>query len=266
MSQTLPFITTVMPCYNGDRYLEKALNAFFTQDYPHKKLVVVDGKSSDRSHEIIASFIARGLPLIWDKTPDKGISNAINIGLAYLNKGDIFGYLGADDILLPNILSEVANFFLIAPSLDGVYFDSYSYLCESNQMSYRKCPEVKFSLNDLLKFGTIVGLQNIYIQGSHIVSNKFVEENKYSMDYELYLRLAKKGMTKFTHIPKASTVNFMDGNISSRFAMEGGLETIKYAIKHVGYMPVLWEKIYQLKRTKLKRRVVALIQKLKFLR
>ncbi|MDH2917873.1 MAG: glycosyltransferase [Sideroxydans sp.] len=253
-----------MPCYNGERYLEKALNAFFAQGYPHKKLVVVDGKSSDRSHEIIASFVERGFPMVWDKTPDKGISNAINIGLAHLNEGDIFGYLGADDILMPNILSEVANLFAIAPKLDGVYFDSYSYLCEKNVMTYRECPMVDFSLNNLLKLGTIVGLQNIYLQGSYVVSNKFVEENKYSMDYELYLRLAKKGMTKFTHIPKASTVNFMDGNISSRFAMEGGFETIKYAIQHVGYVPVLWGKVYQLKRAQIRRRIVALIQRVRF--
>lgn len=264
MSQPLPFITTVMPCYNGERYLEKVLDAFFAQEYPHKKLVVVDGKSSDRSHEIISSYIERGLPLVWDKTPDKGISSAINIGLAYLKDGDIFGYLGADDILLPNVLSEVANFFAIAPSLDGVYFDSYSYLCASNQMTYRKCPEVDFSLDNLLKYGTLVGLQNIYIQGSLVVSNQFAEENKYSMDYELYLRLAKKGTARFTHIPKPSTINLMDGNISSRFAMEGGLETIRYAIQHVGYVPALWSKIYLLKRAQIKRRVIAFIQKLKF--
>ena len=255
--RTEPFITVVMPCYNGDKYLEKVLEAFFSQDYPNKQLVIIDGKSTDRSHGIIADFISRGYPLVWDKTPDAGISNAINIGLNYLSESHIFGYLGSDDVLLPNTLNEVAYMFRMAPKLDGVYFDSYSYLCESNVMSYRKCPTSEFSLKNLVEIGTIVGLQNIYIQGSHVLAHRFSEKNKYSMDYDLYVRLATKGLSKFTYIPRASTINFMDGNVSSEYAIEGALEAIRVAVAHVGYIPALLPKIYRLNRAKIKLWIIA---------
>lgn len=259
---TQPFITIVMPCYNGERYLGKSLEAFFSQEYTNKRLVVIDGKSTDKSHEIISDYIARGYPLVWDKTPDAGVSNAINIGLGHLNERHIFGYLGSDDILMPNILSEVAYMFRVAPNLDGLYFDSYSYLCESNVMSYRKCPTSEFSLKNLVALGTIVGLQNIYIQGSHVLANRFSEENKYSMDYELYVRLAKKNQSKFTYIPRASTINFMDGNISSEFAIDGALEAVKVAVNHMGYTPCLIHKMYRLNRAKIKLRVIARLRSL----
>lgn len=236
---TQPFITIVMPCYNGERYLGRALDAFFAQDYPNKKLVIVDGKSTDESHRIIADFIARGCPLVWDKTPDVGISSAINIGLRHLKEGDIFGYLGADDILMPNVLSEVANLFGIATGIDGLYFDSYSYLGESGKLTYRKCPTAEFSLATLLKFGTIVGLQNLYIKGALVAANGFSEQNKYSMDYDLYVRLAKNKALNFTHVPMPSTINLMHGNISTKFIFEGALEAINAAVKQVGYTPRL---------------------------
>ncbi len=238
-SSAQAFITTVMPCYNGEQYLEKALEAFFAQDYPNKKLVIVDGKSTDNSHHIITGFIAKGYPLVWDKTPDIGISNAINIGLKHLNAGDIFAYLGADDILMPNVLGEVAKLFDIATGIDGLYFDSYSYLAESGRLTYRKCPTADFSLVNLLKFGTIAGLQNIYIKGELVVEKGFSEANKYSMDYDLYVKLAKSKILNFTYIPKPSTINLMHGNMSTKFVFEGALEAIHAAVKQVGYNPRL---------------------------
>lgn len=247
-----PFITVIMPCYNGDRHLEKALEAFFSQDYQNKKLVVVDGKSTDHSHFIIAGYIEKGFPIFWDKYLDTGISSAINIGLRYLKESDIFGYLGSDDILMPNILSEVAYIFGRAPEVDGLYFDSYSYSGETGKLSYRACPTSEFTLNNLLKIGTIVGLQNIYIRGAHVAENRFSESNKYSMDYDLYLRLLMKKALNFSHIRKPSSINLMYGNISTTFSYEGALEAISVAVNHVGYRPILLLRLLLLKLVKLK--------------
>lgn len=252
-----PFITTVMPCFNGDRYLTQALEAFFSQDYPNKKLVIVDGKSTDESHQIIADFIAKGYPLIWDKTEDTGISNAINIGLKHLNTDDIFAYLGADDILMPNILSKVSNLFFIARGIEGLYFDSYGYIDISGKLTYRCCPTGDFTLKNLLKFGTIVGLQNIYIKGSLIKEQRFTESNKFSMDYDLYLRLAMSGTLKFCYVPIPSTVNMMNDNISTQFIIEGAMESIHAAVFQVGYTPRLMYRQARLCLARIKKFIIS---------
>lgn len=236
---TLPQISIVMPCYNGERYLRKALEAFFDQSYSNKRLIIVDGKSTDSSHQIIAEYIGKGCPVIWDKTPDTGISNAINIGLRHLREGEIFGYLGADDILLPNVLSGVGDLFGVAAGLDGLYFDSYSYIGETGKLIYRKCPTDEFTLATLLRFGTIVGLQNIFFKGELVTANRFSENNRYSMDYDLYIRLLSNGALNLTHVPMPSTVNLMHGNISTRYIFEGTLEALNAAVSHVGYTPRL---------------------------
>lgn len=248
----MPCITIIMPCYNGMMYLERSLDAFFSQSYGNKKIVVVDGKSTDKSHEIISDYIARGYPIIWDKTLDTGISNAINIGIRHLDDGDVFGYLGSDDILMPNILSEISYLFCVADGVDGIYFDSFSYVGGDGKLNYRRCPTDEFSLANLLKYGTIVGLQNIYIKSSLIDAGCFSEANKYSMDYDLYVRLTKNKGVNFSYIPKASTVNIMNGNLSTKFAFEGALEAINSAVKQVGYTPRLMCRLVLLRLAKLR--------------
>lgn len=235
MSSVRPRIVIIMPCYNGEKYLEKVIDAFMAQDYEKKLLIIVDSKSNDSSWQVISKHARNSDSIVWDKTPDNGISHAINVGLKHVSDHDIFGYLGADDVLLPGILSQVANLFAIADELDGVYYDSYS--CVGGGLKARKCPTSLFSLANLIKFGTIAGLQNIYIRGAHVQAQQFDETNRYSMDYDLYLRLAKAKKTNFLHIELPSTVNIMDGNISSRWARQGSREALAAIIKHIGYSP-----------------------------
>ena len=123
-------------------------------------------------------------------------------------------------------------------------------------MVYRKCPVTTFSLKNLLKLGTIAGLQNIYIRGQYVLSNKFLETNRYSMDYELYLRLTKSGVENFMYIPQPSSVNFMNGNISTKYAIQGSLETIQAAILHSGYTPELIQRLIRLKLGQIKRSIL----------
>ena len=195
---------------------------------------------------------------MWDKTPDMGISDAINIGIRHLNKQEIFGYLGCDDILMPGVLDEVANLASVAPKIDGFYFDSVSYSVGGNRLSYRKCPTSTLSLDNLLKFGTIVGLQNIYIRSEHVVNNKFAVHLKYSMDYEYYIRLTRGGVSSFCHLPKPSTINIMDQNVSTAFMLEGSFEAIKAAAEQVGYRPRLLYRLLLLKIAQLKSWLVKL--------
>jgi glycosyltransferase involved in cell wall biosynthesis len=228
-----------MPCYNGEKYLEKALTAFVSQSYENKRLIIVDGKSTDNSHNIIKKFIDAGHPLIWDQTPDTGISNAINIGLQHLTSSEIFGYLGCDDILMPQVLAEVSSVLAVAEGIDGVYFDSFSYAVSACELTYRACPKTDFSFKNLLKLGTIVGLQNIFIRSNHVIEYKFSEFHKYSMDYDLYLRMAKNNRSNFAHIGKPSTINIMDGNISTNFALSGASEALQSGINLAGWTPRL---------------------------
>ena len=48
-----------LPVYNGDRYLEEALDSLLAQTYTDFELVISDNASTDRTEEICRSFAER---------------------------------------------------------------------------------------------------------------------------------------------------------------------------------------------------------------
>lgn len=233
-------ISIILPSYNSDKHLRSCIAAFLSQDHPEKRLLIVDGKSTDASHEIIRRFADEYEDIEWIRENDTGISNAINIGIEHLRDDDIFGFLGADDILLPGTLGETSEFMHDSPEAIGVFFDSYTQNAKGER-KLRECPSATMTMDALLRYRTIAGLQNIYLRADLVKRYGFNTDAKYSMDYELYLRLAKDGFgERFLHMARPSTINISDGNISTSFRRASKREALKFAYN---IAPFGWHKI-----------------------
>jgi len=73
--------------------------------------VIVDGGSTDGTLEIIKKYKESFSDKInYISEPDKGACDAWNKGLK-LARGDIFGWLGADDKFEPEAFTAVIDFF-----------------------------------------------------------------------------------------------------------------------------------------------------------
>lgn len=87
-------ISVITVCFNSEATIAYAIESFLAQDYSDKELVIVDGASTDRTLEIVASFKS---PLIRHYSePDAGLFDAMNKGLR-LFEGDAVGFLNSDD-------------------------------------------------------------------------------------------------------------------------------------------------------------------------
>ena len=53
-------LAVVIPCYNHEQYIEKAVDSCLGQTRPPDRIVVIDDGSSDRSVEILEGYAARG--------------------------------------------------------------------------------------------------------------------------------------------------------------------------------------------------------------
>lgn len=233
-------ISIVLPSLNSKRYLRACINAFLDQDYDNKRLIIVDGKSEDGSHEIIRSLQEKYEEIHWIQEVDQGLSDAINIGLKHVNDGEIFGFLGSDDILLQGTFKKLEDALRNKPDAVGAFFDSFSQSA-TGERKRRNCPSDNMSLSNLLKHRTIAGLQNTYLKSEIVKRYEFNTEIKYAMDYELYLRLAADGLgEKVFHIPTPSTININDDNISTRFRKSSKREALQLAYK---YAPIGWRKL-----------------------
>lgn len=101
-----PKISIGLPVYNGENYIEEAINSLIHQSFKDFEIVISDNASTDRTQEICEFF----------QSQDKRIRyyrNSTNMGAAYnykkvfkLAKGDFFKWMAHDDKCSPNYLEE----------------------------------------------------------------------------------------------------------------------------------------------------------------
>lgn len=228
-----------MPNFNGEKTIEDSILSVVNNKYSSKELIIVDGKSTDKSHDIIERYIEKYDFIKWIDIKDRGISDAINIGLENTS-GDIIGYLGSDDLLNIETLFKINDSKQLV-DFDAIYFDSYTYYIDKNIIQLRKCPNIIFNRINLIKYGTLVGLQNIFFNKKVFNNIRYDINNKYSMDYEIYFRIVRE-FSNFIYIEYPATINKFENNISHRLARVQTKEALqsmyKYLIwKDLRYLP-----------------------------
>jgi glycosyltransferase involved in cell wall biosynthesis len=114
-------VTIVTPCLNSERFLEQTILSVLEQDYPRIEFIVMDGGSTDGSLGILRKYERR---LRWESAPDNGTADAVNRGFA-LGKGEILGFLNADDRYRPNAVSAAVRCLRENPDAAAVYGDAW---------------------------------------------------------------------------------------------------------------------------------------------
>ena len=110
-------VSILIPCYNADRWIAKAIESALAQTWPEKEIIVVDDGSSDRSLDVIQEFNDR---IRWESGPNRG-SNAARNRLLELARGEWLQYLDADDYLRPEKVARQIHFARVHPEYDVIY-------------------------------------------------------------------------------------------------------------------------------------------------
>ena len=118
-------VSIVTPTLNQARYLERTINSIRAQTYPVLEHLVIDGGSTDATHDILTRASAAG-PVSWTSGPDAGMYDAVNKGVAR-TRGDIIGYLASDDVYLPWAVETVVQAFADRPDADLVFGDGITF-------------------------------------------------------------------------------------------------------------------------------------------
>lgn len=108
-------ISIIIATRNAASVLPQALQSVIDQRFADWECIVVDGASSDGTLSVIAEYEQRDERIRHISEPDRGTYDAFNKGWR-LAKGEWVYYLGADDVLLPDGLEELAA--LARPDVD----------------------------------------------------------------------------------------------------------------------------------------------------
>jgi glycosyltransferase involved in cell wall biosynthesis len=108
-------ISIVTPSYNQGNYIKKAIQSVLAQDYPHVEHIILDNCSTDQTLDVLKRYDH----LTWRSEPDNGQSDALNRGFK-MARGDIVGWLNADDQYLPGCFQSVIDFLSRHSEIDIV--------------------------------------------------------------------------------------------------------------------------------------------------
>jgi glycosyltransferase involved in cell wall biosynthesis len=102
----MPLISVGMPVYNGENYIEPAIESILNQTFDDFRLIISDNASTDRTEEICHKYTLKDTRIRYFRN-QKNLGAAHNFNLVFkLSSSKYFMWAAHDDIYAPNFLSS----------------------------------------------------------------------------------------------------------------------------------------------------------------
>jgi glycosyltransferase involved in cell wall biosynthesis len=100
-----PLISVIMPVYNGELFLERAIESILVQTFENFEFIIINDGSSDKSLEVIEKYKKKDERIFLISRKNKGLVYSLNEGIEN-SKGEYIARMDADDISLTTRLEE----------------------------------------------------------------------------------------------------------------------------------------------------------------
>jgi glycosyltransferase involved in cell wall biosynthesis len=119
-----PLVSILIPCFNVDKYVEKAVTSILLQTYKNLEIWLINDGSTDNTLKILESFIDERIKIMHFEQNTKKIG-AVNEVLKKV-KGDFIAFQDADDWSETNRIEKQLKEFRKDKDL-GICFTGYKY-------------------------------------------------------------------------------------------------------------------------------------------
>jgi glycosyltransferase involved in cell wall biosynthesis len=206
-----PLISVIVALLNAKPTLLQCINSVWTQTYPRKELIIVDGGSSDGSVDILIENDEK--IDYWHSDHDKGVYQAWNRGLARA-RGDWIYFLGADDYLFDEqVLERTVAQLNSVPSNVRVAYGEIMTISPEGSLSFRRGQSWDLLRKGFKRAMCLPHQGVLHRRSLFEVHGTFDESFRILGDYELLLRELKEGQAVF--IPGVITAMRQEGLSSS---------------------------------------------------
>ena len=204
-------ISLVTVTYNAEEFLERCINSVMCQTYSELEYIIIDGKSSDCTLNIINKFQNKIDQVITEA--DLGIYDAMNKGIK-MATGDVIGILNADDFFATeDVVQIIANSFKNSKT-DIIYGDLNYVERYNTDKIVRKWVSKEYH-KKALNWGWMPAHPTFYARRELFEKLGYYNLNYgTAADYELMLRFMYKFNCTATYIKKVF-VNMRVGGVSN---------------------------------------------------
>ena len=173
--------------YNSEKFLEETIRSVLLQEHDDFEYLLVDGGSGDGTLDIIRDHAASDPRIRWISEPDRGIADAMNKGTA-MSSGEVIAHLHSDDYYPDgSILTLVNAEFEKSP--DSFWLTGGIYLVGPKRKILDQIGVRRYSYPDLLRSNILLHPSTFVKRSAFDRVGNFDISLKYSMDYDLWLRL-----------------------------------------------------------------------------
>jgi GT2 family glycosyltransferase len=241
-----PWLSVIMPTYNGAEYLRSALEGILAQRSERIEVIAVDDASTDGTIAILESFAAR-LPLQVIRREHTGNwVSATNHGLS-VARGDYISFLHQDDVWMEDRVKVLAAVAADAPSATMILHDSWFIDAGGKRVGRWRCPlpprrelDANVLMERLLVQNFIAINAPLIRRDAALRAGGMDESLWYTADWDLWLKLASAGPTlyvpktlaAFRISPESQTVSRSDQSADFRRQLETVLD------RHLNGQPV----------------------------
>lgn len=183
-------VSIIMNCYNGERYLQEAVDSVIAQTYQNWEIIFWDNQSTDSSAEIFQNY--EDVRLIYFSAPKfTNLSEARKLALEKAS-GEYYAFLDVDDWWETKKLEKQMSCFE-DPEV-GLVYGNYWYVDEKNSIQYTSFGNSLPSgyLTDVLLKNYCVGLLSIIIRKKAYDSLKYGFDSSYHIigDFDITMRIS----------------------------------------------------------------------------
>ena len=220
-------VSIITVCYNSAKTIKDTIDSVVAQNYQDIEYIIIDGKSTDGTLEIINSYSSKVLKCFSE--PDKALYDAINKGIKVAT-GEIVGLVHADDVLAAkDVISKVVDVF-IENRCEAIYSD-LQYVDKDNlNKVFRDWRAGSYSAGMFLN-GWMPPHPTFYAKRRLFEDlGAYNTSFEISADYELMLRFVHGNKIEIKYIPEvlvkmrvggksnSSIINRVKANIEDRRA------------------------------------------------
>ena len=207
-------ISVIIPCYNHEKYVAKAIESIAGQTYAPIEVLLLDDGSSDGSLEAALAAISRWpgrfVRVFAERQPNAGVSRTLNrlVGLA---RGAFIVPLASDDALLPHALAHRVAALEKSPHALALFTDSQVMDTDGNAMPGSAMQRL-YGVNParFVRTQDMTATLMLYwgVPGSGLMLRNcafdplegvgLFDEQLRAEDFDFYLRLAARGALAFS--------------------------------------------------------------------
>ena len=229
MTHKTPLISIMMNCYNGEQYLEQAIQSIIAQTYNQWEIIFWDNNSTDNSANIVHSFNDSRIHY-FKSTEHTNLGTAKNKALKKVDT-EWLAFLDVDDFWEKDKLEKQVEIIKKDDGLIGLIYGRCNVLYENDKMrveTYKKGLHLPngYIFDDLLYENFIPFATTIVNTEKFIETGAFSDELSHSTDYQMFLNLTAKYKVEVTQ-DICATVRKHGNNLTKQLRIKAANEAIE---------------------------------------